>query len=200
MNEIIATDDASTPLTHEELEKLKLSYITNREELNEAEQANILDAQNWVLKNKRDVLSEKFFKELHKRMFSDVWKWAGKYRDSPRNIGVDAYLIPIELNALISDVNFWIENRTYSVKEIAVRLHHKLVFIHPFPNGNGRWGRLVTDVFLKSQDMGAFSWGDGLGSANTRRKAYVSALRAADQHDLKTLLRFVGGLKMSGSE
>lgn len=200
MNDIIATDDASTPLTHEELEKLKLSYITNREELNEAEQANILDAQNWVLKNKRDVLSEKFFKELHKRMFSDVWKWAGKYRDSPRNIGIDAYLIPIELNALISDVNFWIENRTYSVKEIAVRLHHKLVFIHPFPNGNGRWGRLVTDVFLKSQDMGAFSWGDGLGSANTRRKAYVSALRAADQHDFKPLLRFVGGLKMSGSE
>ena len=126
-------------------------------------------------------------------MFSDVWKWAGKYRKTPRNIGIDAYLIPIELNALISDVNFWMENQTYSMREIAVRLHHKLVFIHPFPNGNGRWGRLVTDVFLKSMDMKSFSWGEGLGSSNARRKAYVSALRAADQHDMEPLLKFVSG-------
>ncbi len=191
MNSIISCDDASTPLTHEELEDLKLSYITTRDELNEAEQSNILDAQAWSLKRRRDVLNEKLLKSLHKRMFSEVWKWAGSYRKTPRNIGVDAYRIPTDLNALISDVKFWLEHQTYPMKEIAVRFHHKLVHIHPFPNGNGRWGRLVTDLFLKSQDAERFSWGEGLDSASLRRDSYVSALRSADEHDLQPLLDFV---------
>ena len=190
MSNLISCDSASTPLTHEELEDLKLSYITTREELNEAEQSNILEAQSWALKRRRNVLGESFLKSLHKQMFSEVWKWAGVYRQSPRNIGVEAYRIPTDLNALISDVIFWRDHQTYPLKEIGARFHHKLVYIHPFPNGNGRWGRLATDLFLKEQGGSPFSWGQDLDSASTRRSTYVSALRAADQHNLQPLLDF----------
>lgn len=72
--------DGQTPLTDEEREDLIPSYITLRSELNEAEQANILEAQEWAFKRKRNVLNEKFLNDLHKRMYGNVWRWAGKYR------------------------------------------------------------------------------------------------------------------------
>jgi len=191
MDKVFTYDEASTPLAIEEQEQLRLSYITNRDELNEAEQNNILQARNWAFQKKRNVLDEKFLKTLHKEMFNDVWKWAGKYRTTQRNIGIEAYRISIELNALISDVSFWVENETFPIDEIAARFHHKLVFIHPFPNGNGRFSRLATDLFLKHLGFSPFTWGEHLGSPGKRRKEYINALRAADNHDLSPLLEFV---------
>lgn len=146
-------DDASTPLTEEEREELILSYITLRPELNEAEQANILEAEEWAFARKRDVADEKFLKNLHKRMFGRVWRWAGKFRQSERNIGVDAYRIPNDFRQLLDDCRYWIENRTYDPDEIATRFHHRLVLIHPFPNGDGRYARLATDLMLTSTGM-----------------------------------------------
>ena len=132
--DIFEADDNSTPLTAEEKDGLKLKWITLRSELNEAEARNIAQAQVWLMSNKnKDFCSDTFLRELHKKMFGDVWKWAGTYRTSERNIGVAPYQIPMKLMQLFDDVNFWIENKTYSNREIAVRLHHKLVQIHPFP-------------------------------------------------------------------
>ena len=189
---LVEHDDASTPLSAEELEGLIPSYITLRSELNEAEQANILEAEEWAFKRKRDVLSEKFLNDLHKRMFGRVWKWAGQHRQTGKNIGVDAYRIPMELRQLQDDVRFWISNETYQPDEIAARFHHKLVWTHIFPNGNGRHARLATDLLLAALDQPRFSWGrDNLVDANETRQAYVDALRAADQHDYGPLLAFV---------
>ncbi|MES9942038.1 MAG: mobile mystery protein B [Candidatus Thiodiazotropha sp. 6PLUC1] len=185
-------DDASTPLSAEELEGLIPSYITLRSELNEAEQANILEAEEWAFKRKRDVLSEKFLNDLHKRMFGRVWKWAGQHRQTGKNIGVDAYRIPVELRQLLDDVRFWISNDTYQPDEIAARFHHKLVWTHIFPNGNGRHARLATDLLLTALGQPRFTWGrENLVDANETRQAYVDALRAADQHDYGPLLTFV---------
>lgn len=185
-------DDASTPLTEEEREDLTLSYITLRSELNEAEQANILEAEEWAFARKRDVLDEKFLKNLHKRMFGHVWRWAGKFRKSERNIGIDAYRISVELRQLIDDCRYWIENGTYDPDEIASRFHHRLVLIHPFPNGNGRHARLSTDLMLTALGRPRFTWGRvNLVDASETRKAYVTALRAADNHDIGPLLEFV---------
>ena len=117
--------DGQTPLTDEEREDLIPSYITLRSELNEAEQANILEAQEWAFKRKRNVLNEKFLNDLHKRMYGNVWRWAGKYRRTGKNIGVDAYRIPTELRQLIDDCTFWVENKTYEPDELAARFHHK---------------------------------------------------------------------------
>ena len=185
-------DDASTPLTEEEREQLIPSYITLRAELNEAEQANILEAEEWAFARKRDVLDERFLKTLHKRMFGRVWRWAGQFRQSERNIGVDAYRISTDLRQLIDDCRYWIENETYDPDEIATRFHHRLVSIHPFPNGNGRHARLATDLLLTAHGRPRFSWGRvNLVDPGETRQAYVAALRAADNHDYGPLLDFV---------
>ncbi len=191
-NPLDEQDDASTPLTEEEQEDLIPSYITLRSELNEAEQANILEAEEWAFTRKRDVLDEKFIKTLHKRMFGHVWRWAGKFRQSERNIGVDAYRIPTDLRQLLDDCRYWIENGTYAPDEIAARFHHRLVLIHPFPNGNGRHARLATDLLLAALGRSRFTWGSvNLVDASETRKAYVNALRAADNYDYRLLLEFV---------
>ena len=187
-----AQDDAATPLAEEERDGLVPSYITLRSELNEAEQANILEAQDWAFSRRRDVLDERFLANLHKRMFGRVWRWAGKFRRSERNIGIDAYRIPVELRQLRDDCRYWIENGTHEPDETAARFHHRLVQIHPFPNGNGRHARMATDLLLVAMGRPRFSWGRvNLVDAGETRQRYVDALRAADNHDISPLLEFV---------
>lgn len=190
--DIFEADDNSTPLTAEEKDGLKLKWITLRSELNEAEARNIAQAQIWLMSNKnKDVCSDTFLRELHKKMFGDVWKWAGTYRTSERNIGVVPYQIPIKLMQLFDDVKFWIENKTYSNREIAVRLHHKLVQIHPFPNGNGRISRLMADLVLEKLEGTKFYWGNtNLVNVSEVRSAYIVALRKADAGDYSALMEF----------
>lgn len=185
-------DGAATPLDDDEQADLIPSYITTRGELNEAEQANILDAQEWAFARKRDVLDVRFLDGLHKRMFGRVWRWAGCHRRSGKTIGIDAYRIPIELRRMIDDCRYWVDHGTFSVDEIAARFHHRLVWIHPYPNGNGRHARLATDLFLKSLGRPRFSWGqNNLTDAGETRRRYVDALRAADGHDFAPLMEFV---------
>jgi len=182
----------ATPLTQEEREGLTPSYITLRHELNEAEQANIIEAGEWAFARKRNVLDDSFLHRLHKRMFGNVWKWAGEIRRSGKNIGVDAYKISTELRQLLDDTGYWIEHSTYKPDEIAARFHHQLVFIHPYSNGNGRHARLATDLLLVSMECPRFSWGRAnLVSTGETRSAYIEALRAADRHDYEPLMIFV---------
>lgn len=184
-------DDANTPLTAEEREQLIPAYITLRHELNEAEQVNIGEALRWAISRKRDVLDQDFLSDMHRRMFGDVWHWAGHYRTTPRNIGVAAYRIAMDIRQLVDDARYWVENGTYPPDEIAVRFSHRLVAIHPFPNGNGRLSRLVGDLLARQLGQPAFSWGrTNLIDAGTTRALYVEALRAADNHDIEPLLRF----------
>jgi Fic-DOC domain mobile mystery protein B len=184
-------DEANTPLEPEEREQLIPSYITLRRELNEAEQINIADAAKWLASRKRDVLDEKFLRTLHTRMFGKVWKWAGDYRKTPRNIGVEAWRIPMDVAQAIDDAKFWVANNTFTADEIAVRFSHRLVAIHPFPNGNGRFSRMVGDLFAQQLGQPRFSWGSqNLVDATTTRRAYVEALRAADAYDFSLLIAF----------
>lgn len=190
--DIFEADDNSTPLTAEEKNGLKLKWITLRSELNEAEARNIAQAQLWLASNKKkDVCSDTFLRNLHKKMFCDVWIWAGEYRITERNIGVAPYQIPMKLMQLFDDLNFWIDNKTYSNHEIAVRLHHKLVQIHPFPNGNGRVSRLIADLVLRKLEGKTLYWGDtNLVDVSEVRKKYIDALRKADAGDYTDLLNF----------
>ena len=188
---IDAEDEAATPLTPEEREALIPTYITLRRELNEVEQIGIADADRWAFSRKRDVLDEAFLKRLHQRMFKDVWRWAGQFRKTPRNIGVEAWRIEQDLRQLLDDVRYWIENATFPPDEIAVRFHHRLVFIHPFPNGNGRFSRLAADLLAVRLGRPRLSWGSGnLVATDDLRRSYVTALRAADGHDIGPLLAF----------
>ena len=184
-------DDANTPLTPEEREDLVPSYVTLRHELNEAEQINIGEAQRWAYASRRDVLDRDFLSELHRRMFGDVWRWAGQYRKSERNIGVDPYRIAADVQQTVDDARFWGEHATYPPDEIAVRFSHRLVFIHPFPNGNGRLSRLAGDLLARRLGQSPFTWGRvSLVDGGAMRARYVEALRAADGHDIAPLVLF----------
>ena len=185
-------DDAATPLAPEERDGLIPSYITLRRELNEAEQANILEAGEWAFARRRDVLTEAFLKTLHKQMFGRVWRWPGAFRLTERNIGVAPYRIPVDLRQLLDDCRHWVEHSTYPPDEIAARFHHRLVSIHPFPNGNGRHARMAADLLLTRLGQPRFTWGQvNLVDPGVTRQAYVAALRAADGHDIQPLLEFV---------
>jgi Fic-DOC domain mobile mystery protein B len=185
-------DSGATRLSEEEREGLIPSYITLRGELNEAEQTNILEAEAWAFTRKRNVLDEQLLKRLHKRMFGNTWSWAGKYRCTGKNIGVDAYLIPQELRQIVDDCSYWLDHNTYEPDELAALFHHKLVWIHPYPNGNGRHARLAADLLLVSLDRERFSWGSkSLVDPGETRERYIAALREADKHNIKPLLEFV---------
>lgn len=184
-------DGANTPLTGDERDQLIPSYITLRHELNEAEQVNIADGERWANSRPRDVLNRDFLNELHRRMFGDVWDWAGTYRKTARNIGVDAYRISTDVQQAIDDARCCVEYETYSPDEIAIRFSHRLVAIHPFPNGNGRLSRLVGNLLAKQLGQPPFTWGQtNLTNAGETRMQYIDALRAADNHDMGPLLAF----------
>ncbi len=193
MNDALdAPQDAATPLDEEEKNALIPSYITHRHELNAAEQANILQAREWAYARPRDVLDARFLDSLHKRMFENVWRWAGTHRRSAKSVGIDAYQVSTALQQMINDCRYWIEQGTYPADEIAARFHHRLVWIHPYPNGNGRHARLATDLLLRALDEQPFSWGQqSLVDESATRQRYVTALRAADRHDFGPLLAFV---------
>ena len=190
--DIFETDDNSTPLTEEEKHGLKAMWITTRAELNEMETKGIAEAEIWLIKNKKDILTEEFIKSLHKKMFGDIWKWAGNFRTTERNIGVAPYQIQTNLRILLDDIKFWIANKTYPETEIAVRFHHRLVQIHPFPNGNGRLSRLMADLLMKKFGQKALNWGTGnLAEISEIRKNYIKALQLADRGDYCALIDIV---------
>ena len=172
--------EGATPLEPDERVGLKFPHIQTRGELDQMEQVNIQDGLLWLGKQKKpDVLSEAFIKRLHKEMLGEVWKWAGEFRKTEKNLGVDPLQISVQLRTVLDDVEYWIENGTYKPKEIAIRFHHRLVHIHLFPNGNGRHARILADTLL-NRVLGEepIDWARGvdLQSMNERRTEYIAAL------------------------
>jgi len=187
--------EGQSPLDEEEKEGLKIKSISTREELDEFEQQNIEKAIEWTLKRSfsiEEILTEQFIKDLHKRMFDHVWIWAGQFRKSNKNIGVDKFTIGIELRQLFDDCKFWIDHKTFSDDEISIRFKHRLVKIHPFPNGNGRHSRLIADIVIeKVFRKPIFSWGNkDLNKQSDTRKTYINAIREADNGIYLPLLKF----------
>lgn len=192
MSDLFNEPDDATPLGPEERDGLLQTWITYRSELNEAEQTNIAAGAAWAYRQRRrDILAEEFIKPLHAKMFGDVWAGAGDFRRTERNIGIDPARIPVELRMVLDDARYWVENETYPPDEIAVRLHHRLVAIHPFPNGNGRTTRLLADLLAVRLKQEPFTWGRvSLTDVSETRARYIAALRAADDHDITPLIEF----------
>jgi Fic-DOC domain mobile mystery protein B len=186
----------STPLDPDEAEGLLPSHITTQGELNAWEQLNIAHADTWAMSRRRrratTVLTSDFAVELHRRMFDQTWTWAGMYRRTGKNIGVPASEVRIALRERLVDAAFWLAEQVYELDEIAARLHYQLVLVHPWPNGNGRWSRMMADVLLHAERQPRFSWGGGdLVRTTNARADYLAALRAADHGDFSPLLAFV---------
>ena len=183
--------DGATPLDADELTDLIPAHITTQAELNEWEQLNIVQGDRWARKQRREILNEGFLRKLHKQMFGETWRWAGEFRKSDKNIGIDWLQVGVELKKLLDDVRYQIEHGSFVADEIAVRLHHRLVAIHPFPNGNGRHARLMADLVVERLGQPRFSWGSrNLVDAGEARQRYIAALQAADVRDMAPLLAF----------
>jgi Fic-DOC domain mobile mystery protein B len=183
----------NTPLSAEECIGL-LPSLSTRDELNQWERENILKAVSWAqgfAMKPVNLLTEGFIRTLHARMFEDTWKWAGKYRKTEKNIGVPVPEIREKIAVLLGDVRFWIEKATYEPDEIALRFHHRLVLIHPFPNGNGRCSRLIADLLIQALGKEVFSWGTrDLIKPAEARVTYLTALRSANDGNIQSLLVF----------
>jgi Fic-DOC domain mobile mystery protein B len=189
-------NDGKTPLDPDELEGLKHPHVTVRGQIDQLEQVNIQDAMIWLGRQKNpDILSDGFTRQLHRRMLGDVWAWAGTYRLTEKNIGVDPRQISARLLDLLSDVRYWIAHETYPPLEIALRFHHRLVYIHPFTNGNGRFARIITDELLRkvlAAEPVNWSGGYDMQAMSERRDQYIAALRTADGGDYSALFEFAG--------
>lgn len=187
-------EPGQTALDADELAQLIPRHITTQGQLNEWEQANIVEALKWLKRGRHPaVLTEKFCRELHKRMFGKTWKWAGTFRQSDKNIGCDWRQVSTRLRQLLDNAEFWVQERVFPPDEIAVRFHHQLVLVHAFPNGNGRHSRLMTDSLLAQMGGPPFSWGEGvdLVGVGDVRDLYLDALRAADAGNITELTEFV---------
>lgn len=186
--------DGQTPLDLDEVAGLRPQHLSTKGELNDWEQQNILAAVVWLRRaRRRDVLSEDFCRTLHKKMFDQTWSWAGTFRKSDKNIGCDWTQVSIKLRNLLDNTRYWIDESVFPPDEIAARFHRELVWIHLFPNGNGRHARMMADALLRSMGKSPFTWGGGgtLVKADDARSLYLTALRAADISDYTLLLAFV---------
>lgn len=181
----------ATPLSPDDAAALIPSHITTRDELNAWEQANILEAARWVSSARTPALSTSAIKGLHKRMFNKTWEWAGRYRRSDTNIGVHWPTIPIEVENFVRDGRYWIDHHVFQLDEAAARLHHRLVKIHLFPNGNGRHARLWCDLLLRQNGRDPFEWGRRMDSDGNERREYIRALQAADGEHFDPLLELL---------
>jgi Fic-DOC domain mobile mystery protein B len=184
----------ATPLDPDEAEGLVPTHITNQFDLNAWEQANILLGDRWAARQKkRDLLSEGFVRDLHRHMFDKTWQWAGTFRQSNKNIGVDWQQVSVKLRDLLDNTRYQIENEVFDKDEVAVRFHHQLVWIHAFANGNGRHARLMADLLAMRLGRPRLTWGgksDALISGGAIRESYLKALRAADQAQIGDLIAF----------
>ncbi|MFM6980432.1 MAG: mobile mystery protein B [Micrococcales bacterium] len=189
--------EGSTPLKDEDYFGLKPKWVATRDDLNQAEAQNILVASEKYLRTPLDaktILDDHFVRKLHADMYSRVWNWAGTYRTVETSIGIEPRLISESVFTLMQNARLWVAEMTPSAIDVVVcEIHHKLVQIHPFRNGNGRMSRMFADLLLISLGQPAFSWGGGteLETASSARTMYISALRKADAGDLSTLLSFM---------
>jgi Fic-DOC domain mobile mystery protein B len=189
--------DGATPIDEDELAELIPDFVVTRADLNLVEYENIANALPWARTQATRggpgrILDYSFVFELHKRMFNDVWKWAGTQRRRVTNIGVDPSQISSQTKQTLGDAEWWHEHGTFTVDERAARIHRRLVAVHPFPNGNGRCTRLVADLYLVSIGHPAFTWGAGghLDEECDTRRLYLDALSIADRDDYEPLVRF----------
>lgn len=188
-------EDGQTPLNDEEKEGILIKSITTHGELDEHEQLNIEKAIEWIIGlklEKERILTEEFIKTLHKKMLGKVWRWAGEFRRSEKNIGVKWISIGIDLRTLLDDTKFWIENKTFPPDEIAIRFKHRLVNIHCFPNGNGRHSRIMADIIIESVfGETIFTWNhSNMVKANETRAEYIKSIREADKGNIQRLINF----------
>lgn len=185
--------DGATPLDHNQIKGIRFSHLTTMGELDEIEDENIQKGLEWLNRQTTEnYLSSQFLCKLHEKLFG-VWKWAGKFRTIEVNISsYRSFDVAPPLLNFFEDIKLWITSGKMSADEISAEMHHRLVSIHPFPNGNGRTTRIFTEYVQRRNDWPITSWKSSLNDEPIkRRSSYISALKAADKGDFTLLIEFM---------
>ncbi len=191
LDPLIPAGDGHTALSEDVRRGLIPTHIAGRGDLFEAEQRNIATALLRRPPSVAQLLDDAYLRGLHRAMFGDVWRWAGRYRTSDTNLGIASHRITEAVRVLVEDVSAWVEFGTYPRDEIAVRFHHRLVQVHPFPNGNGRHSRIAADYLVQGLGGRPFSWGAALDvDTDELRARYRQALVHADAGEIGDLVAF----------
>ena len=185
--------DDATPLDDASGLKLSKNKSYTLKEIYVKEAENIASAVLKYLSaepsTKEAPFSYEWLLELHREMFGNVWEWAGKLRQCELSIGIKAYLISTELKKLVDDIEYWDKNKTFDTIEIATRIHHRAVQIHPFQTGNGRWSRMLANIYLRQNGLMPVRWQeDLLAKENPNRTEYIKALKKADNGEYEILI------------
>jgi Fic-DOC domain mobile mystery protein B len=199
----LITRDGSTPLDPDQIKGIRFSHLTNMGELDELEDLNIQKGLEWLQHQKNgDYLRTEFLCRLHEKLFGDVWKWAGKFRTVEVNISkYRAYDIGPQLLNFFEDLKLWLKSANMTSEEISAEMHHRLVCIHPFPNGNGRTTRIYTEYFQRRQNWPVTNWKASLSTTpQERRKSYIKALQLADKGDFRMLIEFMSEKNRASKE
>ena len=185
--------DDATPLDDISGLKLPSDRVYTLKEVYEAEANNIAIATIKYLSappSKKDApFTYEWLQQLHHEMFANVWDWAGKFRQVELSIGIKAYQVPMALKELADDITYWDKHKTVSIYETATRIHHRAVQIHPFQNGNGRWSRMLANIYLRQNGVMPVKWQeDLLSKENPKRDEYIQALKKADDGNYESLV------------
>jgi Fic-DOC domain mobile mystery protein B len=188
---LVPIGNGHTELSEDDRLGLIPTYIATREELFEAEQRNIIEGMLGRHPTSVELLDDTYLRQLHRAMFGKVWRWAGTYRIRETNIGINPIDITVAVRDLVREATTWVELGTYEPNELAIRFHHRMVAIHPFPNGNGRHGRIASDYLVTSLAHPSFTWGSRLNvDTDELRRRYIAALHDADDGDIRALIDF----------
>ena len=194
MENIFQAEEGQTPLDPDEIAGLVPQHIATRAQLNEWESQNIADGLTRARKRRPKpgkLLTDTYLRKLHQHMFGSTWRWAGTYRNSDKSLGIDWQQIPLQMRQVPENFLYRLKSGKEKPDKLAVDLHHQLVSIHPFPNGNGRWARAAADLLQETLGEPPFSWGrKNLVDISETRQRYIAALQAADQGELSNLLQF----------
>ena len=171
-----------TPLPPELQKGLISKNVQTIGELDEYEEQNIAEGMVWLEDSNANSLNYSFWLRLHKKLFGNVWNWAGEIRS--HDLGNADFLYPEKvrpaLMQLIGDAEYWFKNDTYPKKETIARIHEKLLTIHPFANGNGRWSRILTEYICKQNKIDIPKWNlKSKDDPQKRRKEYIEAVELA---------------------
>ena len=196
--DVFQSDEDATLLDGEERQEL-IPSLTTRAELNQVERININEARLWAMRprvlKRADLLTDGFAHELHRQMFDQVWRWAGQFRKKEKNLGWEVHRLTEGVHNALANAQAQLEHAAYPLHEIGVRLHHQLVVIHPWPNGNGCHARLMADIVIAARGGEELTWGAGaeIGTGGDVRQHYIDAVRQADQGNYAPLLAFAQG-------
>jgi fido (protein-threonine AMPylation protein) len=187
-----STQPGETPIDPSGLRSPYKKWVKTRRQLAQPEAENIRKATLKYLTGKLTCRKAPFdvawMLRLHHEMLGDVWQWAGQTRRTGCQFGVDWQQIEMQLYGTVEDLEIWQESM--DLLEQSTNLHFRGVWIHPFQDGNGRWARLLANIWLRLNGEPIVEWPAEVSGIESRiRQEYLDCIRHAIDGEMGPLIK-----------